>query len=206
MRKSLISLITICSLFVTLTIFAQNPQSQGVPSPTGPSMFGMQRIVCDSVINLDAVPVNLKTLKELQKILLTLDSLEGVMNEVVVSRDSTCSSRTFFRQRAGHAHFMLDSLCDVGYNTDVIKVVLVEICSSNAMVNLLDAQLKDIYVEWDKQRDLYNAYAYPAKILFEQVVDKKILNDSKTCRNAIVYKNGKKLFSIHHYLTGYYAE
>lgn len=208
MRKTSLVLITIFSLFVTVTIFAQTAQSQAVPSPSGFSMPCTQRIVCDSVINLDSATVNLKALRELQKMLPVLDSLEKMMFKIDRLQDTISIARTAARRAAGHGHFMIDSLSDHfdGNIGDVLKIAFFEIYDADLTVKVLDIQHQKLYMEWNKQRDLYNAYAYPAKILFEQVVNAKVLNDLKTCRNATVYKSGKKLFSIHHYLTAYYAE
>ena len=80
------------------------------------------------------------------------------------------------------------------------KKILVRLYEISALKEEVSALMLIRSKQYASLQDQYNAIAYPTKLLYQKALKGFSLEDSKACNDAWLYRNGKKLLSLSHYM------
>ena len=200
-KVSLIMVVTMTLAFVAAS--AQHPEYMnptGGITQTGGYPLGY---ACDSVINADSIEVDQAALGELRRQMPLLDSLSLQIEKAKISLMESDAAQGSIARELQESHEQIDSMLEEGTRNansifmtnllvnigGLLKVYRNESASRHASMNHL-AELQDAY----------NAVAYPAKLLYRKALKGLAIEESNACQNAFVYRHGKKVVSLAHYM------
>jgi hypothetical protein len=188
-------LLTLISLFF-LKSFSQTNNLTTVATYV-PSV---QTCVCDSVVVIDTVLVDMKTLKELQKVLPVLDSLQTVIDVISTTRSTLFKTMDSLNRIRQHGHFLIDSILadPYGDRNNSISRGLTQILPAAQWAKTFEEMQKNLNLKEDENQIAFNALVFPAQPLFRKVLGRGVL-EKVFCRDAVVYKEGRKLFTLTYY-------